>query len=110
MVSTDGVCFTPVLFSFQGWKGFPWACHLMLLCLSALQDKNESVSASSGHSSFLAIPADRAYRNPQQALTMIAATASAAVQKVRQSQRAPTLMGPLPNGTLSMSLTWHWLT
>ena len=55
----------------------------MLLCSSVLQDKSESVSVSSGHSSFLAIPADQAYRNPQQALTMIAATASAAVQKVR---------------------------
>jgi hypothetical protein len=35
-------------------------------------------------SNFLAIPADTAYKNPQQALTLIAATAANAVQQVRQ--------------------------
>lgn len=107
----DGVCDLcllqagAVLFS-RSEVCTPRMWRVMLLYLSALQDQNETVRASAVSSSFLAIPADRAYRNPQQALTMIAATASAAVQKVRESQWSTyTLWGPSSNGPLCMSIT-----
>ncbi len=54
--------------------------------MHALQDRNGSLQAASV-SNFLAIPADTAYRNPQQALALIAATAADAVEQVRANVR-----------------------
>lgn len=48
----------------------------------AMQEQNGTAGGGSV-SSFLAIPADTAYRNPQQALGLIAASASDAVAQVR---------------------------
>ena len=65
-------------------------------------------------SNFLAIPADTAYKNPQQALTLIAATAAYAVQQVRQMPEPSSgfpqfdclLIDPL-NPALEVSILMH---